>query len=275
MQKAVAYMALIQQLFQASAITASETADDATLTALLEQNDKKFISIAFEASAMERALFDLNGNDFTLQRWRAFLQKVQEHSTQIHIGLGWAIAKRKIAITLVEAVIEPQQIPRVLDGVGYCEGTFKQRIAVKDMKTPEWLSDNLRKGYDQGLGRSMWYTAKAQPENLTNLIAPFAEERKADLWRGAGIALAYVGGCEAEKTTVLKTLSGAFAADLAVGVTLAALSRKAANTLNEDTELICRIICNADLAGICAGAEKKLGMDYFEWITGLKEKQRG
>jgi succinate dehydrogenase flavin-adding protein (antitoxin of CptAB toxin-antitoxin module) len=56
MQKAVANMALIQQLFQASAITASETTDDATLIALLEQNDKTFISIAYEASAMERAL---------------------------------------------------------------------------------------------------------------------------------------------------------------------------------------------------------------------------
>jgi hypothetical protein len=56
MQKAVANMALIQQLFQSSAITASETADDATLTALLEQNEKTFISIAYEASAMERAL---------------------------------------------------------------------------------------------------------------------------------------------------------------------------------------------------------------------------
>lgn len=271
MQKAVANMALIQQLFQSSAITASETADDATLTALLEQNDKIFISITYEASAMERALLDFNANDFALPHWRAFLQHAPEHSTQIHIGLGWAIAKRRIALEQVEAAIEPQQLPRVLDGTGYCEGTFKQRIAVKDMKTPDWLSDNLRRGYDQGLGRSLWYTAKAEPETLTNLITPFAEERKQDLWRGAGIALAYVGGCDEETLRQLKTLSGLFAADLAVGVTLATLSRKAANTINKDTELTCRVICDADLESVCAGAEHKRTTNYFEWVEHIKE----
>ena len=271
MQKAVANMALIQQLFQSSAITASETADDATLTALLEQNDKIFISITYEASAMERALLDFNANDFALPHWRAFLQHAPEHSTQIHIGLGWAIAKRRIIIEQVVAAIEPQQLPRVLDGTGYCEGTFKQRNAVKDMKTPDWLNDNLRRGYDQGLGRSLWYTAKAEPETLTNLIAPFAEERKQDLWRGVGIALAYVGGCDEETSRQLQTLSGAYAADLAVGVTLATLSRKAANTLNVDTELTCKAICNANPADVCTKAEERKIEDYFEWVDGLKK----
>lgn len=271
MQKAVANMALIQQLFQASAITASETADDASLIALLEQNDKTFISIAYEASAMERALLDFNVNAFALPHWQAFLHQAPEHSTQIHIGLGWAIAKRRIALAQVEAAIEPQQVPRVLDGVGYCEGTFKQRIAVKEMKTPEWLNGNLHKGYDQGLGRSLWYTAKAEPESLTSLITPFAEERKQDLWRGVGIALAYVGGCDEEKLQQLKTLSGTFTADLAVGVTLATLSRKTASTINADTELTCQLICNADVESVCAGAEKKANEDYFEWVEHIKK----
>jgi hypothetical protein len=271
MQKAVANMALIQQLFQASAITASETTDDATLIALLEQNDKTFISIAYEASAMERALLDFNANAFALPHWQAFLQQAPEHSTQIHIGLGWAIAKRKIAIEQVEVVVELQQVPRVLDGVGYCEGTFKQRIAVKEMKTPEWLNGNFHRGYDQGLGRSMWYTAKAEPETLTNVITPFSEERKQDLWRGVGIALAYVGGCDEETLRQLKTLSGSFTADLAVGVTLATLSRKAANTINKDTELTCRVICDADLESVCAGAEHKRTTNYFEWVEHIKE----
>jgi hypothetical protein len=270
MQKAVANMALIQQLFQASTMTASETADDATLITLLEQNDKTFISIAYEASAMERALLDFNANDFALLHWQAFLKHAPEHSTQIHIGLGWAIAKRRIALEHVEAAIESHQIPRVLDGTGYCEGTFKQRIAVKDMKTPEWLNDNLRRGYDQGLGRSLWYTAKAEPETLTNLIAPFAEERKQDLWRGVGIALAYVGGCDEETLQQLKTLSGAYVSDLAVGVTLATLSRKTANTINVDMELTCRVICNADVASVCADAENKTTGDYFEWVEHIK-----
>ncbi len=90
----------------------------------------------------------------------------------------------------------------------------------------------LRRGYDQGLGRLLWYTAKAEPETLTNLITPFAEERKQDLWRGVGIEVSYAGGCEEETLRQLKTLSSGFATDLAVGVTLATLSRKAANTLN-------------------------------------------
>ena len=271
MQKAVTHMALIQQLFQTSALAANGTLNDATLVTLLEQNHKTFISIAYEAAAMERALFDLDGNDFTLKCWRAFLQHAPKHNTQIHIGLGWAIAKRRIAISLVEAAIEPQQLPRVLDGVGYCEGTFKQRIAVKEMKTPEWLNNILRRGYDQGLGRSLWYTAKASPETLINLIAPFEEDRKHDLWRGLGIAVAYVGGCEKETLREVKTLSGAFARDLAVGVTLAVLSRKAANTINADTELTCKTICNANLADVCAKAEGSKIEDYFEWVGALKK----
>ncbi len=272
MQKVVANMALIQQLFQDTAIAANETTDNAALIAQLAQSNKTFLSIAYEASAMERALFDFNANDFALPNWRAFLQQAPEHSTQIHIGLGWAIAKRRIALEQVEAAIEPQQVPRVLDGVGYCEGTFKQRIAVKDMKIPDWLNDILRRGYDQGLGRSLWYTAKAEPETLMNLIAPFTENRKADLWRGVGIALAYVGGCDADTLEQIKTQCTPYAEDLAMGVTLAALSRKTANTINTDTELACRLICDADVGTVCAYAEQKPMGDYFAWLELLRDR---
>ncbi len=94
---------------------------------------------------MERALFDFTANDFALLHWRAFLQHAPEHSTQIHIGLGWAIAETKNS-SLIKCMAEPQQLPRVLDGTGYCEGTFKQRLAVKEMKTPDWLNDNSSAG---------------------------------------------------------------------------------------------------------------------------------
>lgn len=272
MSKAVANMVLIQQLFQDAAMAASETADNATLIAILEQSNKTFLSIAYEASAMERALFDFNSNDFALPNWRAFLLQAPEHSTQIHIGLGWAIAKRRISITQVEAAIDKMQLPRVLDGSGYCEGTFKQRMAVKEMKTPEGLNENLIRGYDQGLGRSLWYTAKAEPETLMNLIHPFTENRKADLWRGVGIALAYVGGCDADTLERIKTQCTIYAEDLAMGVTLTALSRKTANTINTDTELACRVICNADLGSVCTYAEQKPMGDYFEWLELLRDR---
>jgi hydroxymethylpyrimidine/phosphomethylpyrimidine kinase len=68
-----------------------------------------------------------------------------------------------------------------------------------------------------------------------------------------------------------KTLSGAYAADLAVGVTLATLSRKAANTINKDTELTCRAICDANPADVCTKAEERKIEDYFEWVDGLKK----
>ena len=83
--------------------------------------------------------------------------------------------------------------------------------------------------------------------------------------------MAYVGGCDEETLLQLKTLSGAYAVDFAVGVTLTTLSRKAANTLNVDTELACKAICNANPADVCTKAEERKSEDYFEWVDGLKK----
>jgi hypothetical protein len=276
MQKAVANMVLIQQLFQASAMAASETMDDATLIASLEQNDKTFISIAYEASAMERALLDFNANDFAFSHWQAFLQLAPQHSTQIYIGLGWAIAKRRITIEQVEAVIKPLQLPRVLDGIGYCEGTFKQRLAVKEMKTPEWLNGNLRKGYDQGLGRSLWYTAKGNPDALNTLIEPFPENRKSDLWRGVGIAVSYVGGSDESEFQTIFKLAKENQVQLAIGAVLAASSRKEANAITKDLEIVCETWCGITLENaLQLVAETKViiqNENYFEWLELLKQK---
>jgi hypothetical protein len=276
MQKAVENMVLIQQLFQASAMAVSETMDDATLIASLEQNDKTFISIAYEASAMERAFLDFNNNDFALSHWQAFLQLAPQHSTQIHIGLGWAIAKRRIAIKQVEAVIKPLQLPRVLDGTGYCEGIFKQRLAVKEMKTPEWLDDILIRGYDQGLGRSLWYTAKGEPDALNTLIEPFPENRKSDLWRGIGIAVTYVGGCDENELQTIFKLAKENQVQLAIGAVLATSSRNEANAITKDLEIVCETWCGITLENSLQLAEETKAIiqneNYFEWLELLKQR---
>lgn len=98
--------------------------------------------------------------------------------------------------------------------------------------------------YDQGIGRSMWYSEKADIHKVCSKIETFAGSRHADLWRGIGTAVAYVGGCTDEDLKMLMQLSATNGIQLAHGAALAARSRMKANTLTADTGHCARLWLN-------------------------------
>jgi hypothetical protein len=163
------------------------------------------------------------------------------------IGLGWAFAKTGIQPTPYLGSLHRVMSWMVFDGMGYYYGLFKGRKTVKTQLVPAGIEGQELHGFDQGLGRRLWYISKGEVNELVQLIQPFHFSRHSDLWRGVGMACGYVGGSEKETLEQLLICSTGFNKQLSDGVTLAAISRSASNSVSEDLELACNIICGKSL----------------------------
>ena len=131
---------------------------------------------------------------------------------------------------------------------------------MKSQLVPGGISARELHGFDQGLGRRLWYISKGEVNELVQLIQSFHSSRQADLWRGAGIACGYVGGCGEEHLKQLLIFSAGFSKELCRGVKLAAISRKASNSVWGYIDFACNIICRKSLEDILIddGSLKKL-----------------
>lgn len=171
------------------------------LTSDLNKIEPRYRSVGFEGASMGIAIskkFD----------WAEFLERANQHSTQIHIGLGWAIGEKDWNIAESLKPIDPEMRTKVLDGVGYWFGLFRRRLTIRTHGIPEQITPEFQSGFDNGVGRSIWYISKGDPEMANKIINSFPEERRADLWFGIGVASTYVGGCSEDLTSELKALSG-------------------------------------------------------------------
>ena len=82
------------------------------------------------------------------------------HKAQVYIGLGWAIAKLNLPFLSVVERIEIRLYHRVADGCGYYDGSFRQRQTVINQQLPVYLPEAAMPVYEQGIGRSLWYTSQ-------------------------------------------------------------------------------------------------------------------
>jgi hypothetical protein len=236
-------MATIRHVFEDARLKANEQPDNDLLIPYLENFDSLFRSVAYEGASMSRALNNLaQGKE--LNHWFAYLEKVPQHSTQAYIGLGWAIAQRQVPVSDVLFIFDPIFRSRIIDGYGYYEGMFRQRYSVRDKIIPDDIKGDDLRAYDQGLGRSLWYTAKGSMMQLAELINDFPGIRKSDLWRGAAIAVAYIGAFDKNMLDSITRCASDYQIQLAIGAALLARSRWQAGTLNTDTGMICRHCCH-------------------------------
>ena len=214
------------------------------LTVFLDAELPEFRSVAYEAASMEIALRDLKAGR-QLDSWKEFRQThVKAHTFHIDIGLGWTFAKTAIQPDSYLQSMNPVTKWMVFDGIGYYYGLFKGRNTIKNKRMPEGIEDDDLHGFDQGLGRRLWYMARGNANEINQLSGSFSEERHSDLWRGIGIACGYVGGNKEDNLGYLLTVSGKHYKQLQIGVMLAAISRMASDSVNEGVEMACRIICN-------------------------------
>lgn len=231
----------------------------------LEHTKREFRSIAYESASMSIAIKEFERGAFP-NEWLLFVNgPAAAHRAQVYVGLGWAIAKSNFPFLTAIEKLHNRLYFRVADGCGYYDGSFKRRRTVMNQELPVYLPDVIMPMYDQGVGRSIWYTEKTAIHKISSKIETFAMDRHASLWRGVGIAVAYVGGCDDADLKLLLQYAGTHSFQLACGAALAARSRTMANSMTADTnrcsrlwfELTTGTITNEDV--------------YCNWIKEIEE----
>jgi hypothetical protein len=194
------------------------------LISKLNQFELRYRSVAFEGASMGVAL------QSPIETWKVYAKATEKHDTQVHIGLGWAIAEKELDINSTLREIEPRMHTKVLEGHGYWHGLFRRRLTIRTQQVPENIIREFQRGFDQGVGRSIWYLANGEVAKVVNIINHFSEDRKANLWQGIGVASTYVGGCSDELIAELKSASGEFNKNFEKGIEAAEGSMRLANS---------------------------------------------
>ncbi len=263
-------MEFIREVFQAAKNFCSMESDLEKIVAFCENAQSDFTSIAYEAASMQIGLRDFAENN-SLKNWKHFADELaKRHAAQIYAGLGWAVAQEVLKLEQIIENFHPLLRYRVVDGCGYYDGTFRNRQTIRMKAVPTYISEKALPAYYQGLGRSLWYIAKGDTAKTNELLLGFPATHHKDMWRGVGIAVAYVGGCDEATLNELKTISGSFLPQLKCGVSLAARSRVQAESLNLNTELCTLIICNRSAAELTQVTVDKECDDYFQWLNSIE-----
>jgi enediyne biosynthesis protein E3 len=232
-------MAFIQKLFLDAATLARDTHTLEELIPLLDKQLPEYRSIAYEGASFELASTDLS-REGKLTVWEEFKKASQKHPFHVDIGLGWAFAKSELSPTRYLQSLSQMQSSMVFDGIGYYYGLFKGRATLKNKIIPG-IDEEARHGFDQGLGRRLWYMTKGNVLDVVDLLESFPVDRHQDLFRGIGIACGYVGGNERTNLLQLFQRAGEHGEQLQLGICLAAISRILSQTITPDIELACKI----------------------------------
>ena len=242
------------------------------LIQFLNTEPTEFRSIAFESASVGLAVHDFSTGS-KLESWGEFYSNFGiTHSFHFDIGLGWAFAKTK---TIPSKNWELSNSPRrrmVFDGIGYYHALYKGRRTVKNQIIAEGIEGNDTEGYDQGIGRRLWYIAKGDVKKLNQLIQNFQTDRHPYLWQGVGIACGYVGGIDEENMNLLLNASSKNKQQLQTGIALAAISRNASNSVTENIKLACTFFCNRNLNEVILLEQKKMNQLY-PYSESLKSKK--
>ena len=270
-------MALIQSIFLDAKNKALTISNIEELNKILQKTISEFLSVSYEGASMGIAINNLEENH-TLNKWQNFYQKYgKNHAAQVHIGLGWAINELNLDLNYYMNNLEPMFKFRVIDGYAYYDGIFRRRRSVRMKQIPENLESLSLRAYDQGLGRSFWYIAQGEVDKLIRIISNFPKERQFDMWRGIGIAIAYVGGVENAELIELNDISGNCSKAFKCGIALVTQSREEAKTSSIYTETICNTLLNLNTSEVKEKLEEiemetkaKSQSDYFDWIMNIE-----
>ncbi len=217
------------------------------IVARLNDVDAIYRGFAFEGAAMALALLDLI-TPWNRSRFQRLLDTPggDAHLYMLHVGAGWAMARVPWARHNFErAMARYDCIYRwlALDGYGFHQGFFHTREYVANQAAPGRLSPHAARVFDQGLGRSLWFSQAADVERIAAAISAFPAGRQSDLWSGAGLAATYAGGVARDSLESLRARAGGYGSYLALGAAFAAKARKRAGNPAAHTELACNVFC--------------------------------
>jgi hypothetical protein len=224
----------------------------------LKKVENAYSGFAFEGAAMGLALLD-HLTPWNRRRFHTLLvtHYGNSHLYMMHVGVGWAIARVPWARRNFERAIRryhPLYRALAIDGYGFHQGFFHTEQFVDRQTLLPRLSPSAARIFDQGLGRSLWFSRGADIERLTVAIGNFPAPRAADLWSGVGLAAAYAGGVDQTTLEQLRDRSGPYAVNLAQAATYAAKARQRAGNPIPHTELACQVFGHmsaTDAAAVC------------------------
>lgn len=218
-----------------------------TLVAQLAEIEIEYQGFAYEGAAMGLTLLDIL-TPWRRQHLRDFLDGPgAPHAYMIQVGVGWALARLHWPVESWLNRLDPVAKWLALDGYGFHEGYFHWPRYIEDQVLPRRLSGYACRGFDQGLGRCLWFVKGAGVDRIAATIAAFPVSRQADLWSGVGLACAYAGGVEHPAIAALAQAAGIYQPQLAQGVVFAAGTRQKAGNPAPHTELACRVVCGMPL----------------------------
>lgn len=218
------------------------------LAAQLAEIETEFQGFAHEGAAMGLTLLDIF-SPWRQHHLRDFLAGPgAPHAYMIQVGVGWALARLRRSVESWLNQLDPVVKWLALDGYGFHEGYFNWPRYIENQVIPDHLSGYACRGFDQGLGRCLWFVKGADVARIAATIAAFPAARQPDLWSGVGLACGYAGGVERQAIDVLAHAAGAYHPQLAQGVVFAAKTRLRAGNPTCHTELACQIICRMSLA---------------------------
>jgi len=270
-------MEKISSIFQ-HALQVSTEQIDADPLMYINTVDLEFRAVAYEGVAMGYALTDLEAG--TLRQWRAFMRTSPvAYLPHIHVGLGWAVAKKQVPSLSFIDPLEPIMQFRVADGCGYYDGTFRKLQTITKRERSKAIEPKDFQAYDQGVGRSIWYHSKGDNDLVSSAIQQFDVARAADLWRGVGIACSFVGGCEANRLRHLHQLASPHQQQLAIGAAFTARARTQTNSVTKSSELACQIWGNLSVEMATQLTEatqpntKNVGDEVYKiWVSKLESE---
>jgi F0F1-type ATP synthase membrane subunit c/vacuolar-type H+-ATPase subunit K len=217
------------------------------LATRLAEIEIEFQGFAYEGAAMGLTLLDI------LTPWgrhhlRDFLDGPgAPHAYMLQVGVGWALARLRRPVEGWLERLDPAVKWLALDGYGFHEGYFHWPRYIEKQMLPPRLSGYACRGFDQGLGRCLWFVKGADVARIAAAIAAFPAFRQADLWSGVGLACAYAGGVERPAIAALAVAAGVYQPQLAQGVVFAAGTRQKAGNPAPHTDLACRVVCGISL----------------------------
>jgi hypothetical protein len=226
--------------------TALEVTDLDRLTAILDRSDLAVQGFAFEGAGAALALMDRvipwHGG-----RWGKFLNGPgARHEPMLYAGAGIALAHLPWVRRHIEE--ELTDVPGLLkwvivDGYGFHQ-TFAHwpRFALRHEVDPN-LTPYGRRAFDQGVGRCLWFGRGGDAHQLAQTISSFPESRRADLWSGAGMAIAYAGAADRTVIEVVPKAWGPYGPQVAQGVAFAAKARHLGRNPCAHTEMACQVLC--------------------------------
>lgn len=110
-----------------------------------------------------------------------------------HVGVGWAMARLPFARRRLMSMLDPMLAPLAIDGRGFHDGYFDSEAVAAGRRR---VVGESGRNYDQGVGRSLWFSQGADPDRIAAVVERLDPGRHEDLWAGVGLACVYAGGAD-------------------------------------------------------------------------------